>query len=80
MAALRTYATPINRAGRHTTLPDATEAVGYSSSSYGIGGRAKYRDHAIIVDRWSNRWVVYYTERGTKTDIRKARVGGRGVP
>jgi hypothetical protein len=47
------------------------EAEGYQSSSYGFGRHAKYRDQAFILDRWSNRWVVYYTERGAKTDIRK---------
>ena len=47
------------------------EAEGYQSTSYGIGRHAKYRDQAFILDQWSNRWVVYYTERGTKTGIRK---------
>ena len=31
----------------------------------------KYRDQAFILDRWSKRLVVYYTERGEKTHIRK---------
>jgi hypothetical protein len=30
-----------------------------------------YRDQAFILDRWSKRWVVYYTDRSEKTDIRK---------
>lgn len=47
------------------------EAEGYQSSSYSFGRHAKFRDQAFILDRWSNRWVVYYTERGPKTDIRK---------
>jgi hypothetical protein len=47
------------------------QAEGYLASSYGIGRRGKYRDQAIVLDRWSNRWVVYYTEHGAKTDIRK---------
>jgi hypothetical protein len=47
------------------------EAEGYPSSSYAIGRGGKYRDQAFVLDRWSNRWVVYYTERGGKTGIRK---------
>jgi hypothetical protein len=47
------------------------EAKGYQPSSYGIGRRSKYRDQAFILDRWSNRWVVYYSERGANTGIRK---------
>jgi hypothetical protein len=47
------------------------DAEGYQSSSYGIGRHGRYRDQAFVVDRWSNRWVVYYTERGAKTEIRK---------
>lgn len=46
-------------------------AQGYPASSYGIGRRGKYRDQAFVLDRWSNRWVVYYTERGEKSFIRK---------
>lgn len=46
---------------------------GYSAESYGIGRSGKYRDQAFVTDRWSNRWVVYYTERGGKIDIRKHR-------
>jgi hypothetical protein len=30
----------------------------------------QYRDQAFVVDRWSNRWVVYYTERGEKSLVR----------
>jgi len=44
---------------------------GYPPDLYGIGRRGKYRDQAFILDRWSKRWVVYYTERGEKTHIRK---------
>lgn len=44
---------------------------GYPSSTYGIGRRGQYLDQAFVIDKWSNRWVVYYTERGSKTDIRK---------
>jgi hypothetical protein len=47
------------------------EAEGYPSDSYGIGRRGNYRDQAFVLDRWSKRWVVYYTERGEKSYIRK---------
>jgi hypothetical protein len=44
---------------------------GFPPASYGIGRRGKYQDQAFVLDRWSNRWVVYYTERGVKSDVRK---------
>jgi hypothetical protein len=44
---------------------------GYPSASCGIGRRGKYQDQAFVLDHWSNRWVVYYTERGVKSDVRK---------
>jgi len=47
------------------------EREGYPTDRYGIGRRGKYRDQAFVIDRWSNRWVVYYIERGSKFDIRK---------
>jgi hypothetical protein len=47
------------------------ESEGCRPDSYGIGRRGKYRDQAFIIDWWSKRWVVYYTERGEKTQIRK---------
>jgi hypothetical protein len=46
-------------------------AEGYPDGSFGIGKRGKYRDQAFVLDRRSNRWVVYYTERGEKFDVRK---------
>lgn len=52
-------------------LPDILQFEGYPASSYGIGRRGQYLDQAVVIDQWSNRWVVYYTERGTKTDFRK---------
>ena len=52
-------------------LAGRLESEGYPPDSYGIGRRGKYRDQAFILDRWSKRWVVYYTERGEKTHIRK---------
>jgi hypothetical protein len=52
-------------------LAELLGSEGYPPDSYGIGRRGKYRDQAFILDRWSKRWVVYYTERGEKTHIRK---------
>jgi hypothetical protein len=52
-------------------LAELLESEGHSPDSYGIGRRGKYRDQAFILDRWSKHWVVYYTERGGKTGIRK---------
>jgi hypothetical protein len=52
-------------------LAELLESEGYRPDSYGIGRHGKYRDQAFILDRWSKRWVVYYTERGEKTHIRK---------
>lgn len=47
------------------------ERQGHPAGRYGIGRRGKYRDQAFVIERWSNRWVVYYIERGSKFDIRK---------
>jgi hypothetical protein len=47
------------------------ENEGYPPASYGIGRHGKYRDQAVVLDRWGKRWVVYYTERGEKSFIRK---------
>jgi hypothetical protein len=52
-------------------LAELLDSEGYRPDSYGIGHRGKYRDQAFILERWSKRWVVYYTERGEKTYIRK---------
>jgi hypothetical protein len=49
---------------------------GHDPDSYSLEGRKdrrKYLDAAWVLDRWSNRWVVYFTERGNKSDIRKYR-------
>jgi hypothetical protein len=47
------------------------EREGYPPQSYGIGRHGKYLDQAFVTERWSNRWVVYYTERGGKSHLRK---------
>ena len=49
-------------------------------SSYGIGRRGKYRDQGCVLDRWSNRWAVNYTERGTKADIPERAAGSPAAP
>lgn len=47
------------------------EAEGHPSDRYGIGRQGKYLDQAHVLERWSNRWVVYYTERGTRFEVRR---------
>jgi hypothetical protein len=44
---------------------------GYPPAWYGIGRRGKYQDQAFVLDQWSDRWVVYLTERGVKSDVRR---------
>jgi len=44
---------------------------GIPADRYVIGHNRKLQDQVFVVDKWSNRWVVYYTERGSKWDIRK---------
>jgi hypothetical protein len=46
-------------------------AEGHPADSYGIGRQGKYLDQAHVLERWSNRWVVYYIERGSKSNLRK---------
>jgi hypothetical protein len=40
---------------------------------YVIGRNRELQDQVFVADKWSNRWVVYYIERGVKWDIRKHR-------
>jgi hypothetical protein len=37
---------------------------------YVIGRNRKLQDQVFVADKWSNTWVVYYSERGEKSDIR----------
>ena len=67
MAAWVTGTLPLT----YERLAEPVDREGQPRDSYGIGRRGKYRAQAFILDRWSKRWVVYYTERGAKTDIRK---------
>lgn len=52
-------------------LAELLDREGQLRDSYWLGRRGKYRDQAFILDRWSKRWVVYYTDRSEKSDIRK---------
>ena len=47
------------------------EHEGFPADRYCIGHRGRQPDQVFVADRWSSRWVVYYTERGGKFDIRK---------
>jgi hypothetical protein len=57
------------------TLRRILAEEGHDPDTYSLDGRKDRRllDGAWVIDRWSNRWVVYLTERGTKRDIRKYR-------
>jgi len=46
---------------------------GIPGARYVIGRNRKLHDQVFVADKWSNRWVVYYFERGSKWDIRKFR-------
>jgi hypothetical protein len=46
---------PLLSAGRLQTI---LRAEGYPSSMYGVGRRGQYLDQAVVIDQWSNRWVV----------------------
>lgn len=52
-------------------LADILQEQGYPSAAYGIGRGGKYQDQAFVLDKWSNRWAVYYTQRGVKSEVRK---------
>jgi hypothetical protein len=52
-------------------LRELLQEAGHPTDRYGIGRHGKYLDQAHVLERWSNRWVVYYIERGVKTDLRK---------
>jgi hypothetical protein len=44
---------------------------GIPADRYVIGRNRKLRDQVYVAERWSKRWVVYYSERGGKSDIRR---------
>jgi hypothetical protein len=58
------------------TLRRLLAEEGHDPDTYSLEGRKdrrKYLDCDWVLDRWSNRWVVYFTERGSKRDICKYR-------
>jgi hypothetical protein len=57
------------------TLRRILAEEGHDLDAYSVDGRRDRRllDAAWVIDRWSDRWVVYHTERGAKRDIRKYR-------
>lgn len=55
----------------YESLAALLEHEGYPRDRYRFGHRGRQPDQAFVADRWSNRSVVYYTERGQKFDIRK---------
>lgn len=52
-------------------LETLLDAEGFPAGSYGIGRAGKYLDQAFVLERWGKRWVVYYTERGGKSFLRR---------
>jgi hypothetical protein len=44
---------------------------GIPADRYVIGRNRELQDEVFVADKWSNRWVVYYSEPGSKWDIRK---------
>ena len=44
---------------------------GIPADRYVIGRNRKLRDQVFVADKWGNRWVVYYSERGSRWDICK---------
>jgi hypothetical protein len=46
---------------------------GIPPDRYVIGRNRELQHQVFVADKWSNRWVVYYSERGVKWDIRKHR-------
>jgi hypothetical protein len=37
------------------------------------GRNRKLHDQVFVADKWSDRWLIYYSERVGKSDIRKHR-------
>lgn len=72
-------------AGRQNRIMTAGAALTYEglatvlehedipADRYVIGRNRKLHDQVFVADKWSDRWVVYYSERGGKSDIRKHR-------
>jgi hypothetical protein len=54
-------------------LPALLDQEGIPADRYVIGRNRKLHDQVLVADKWSDRWVVYYFERGTRWGIRKHR-------
>ncbi len=52
-------------------LAAALDQEGIPADRYVIGRNRKLHDQVFVADKWSDRWVVYYCERGSQWDIRK---------
>lgn len=52
-------------------LAAVLDSEGVPGDRYVIGRNRKLKDQVFVADKWSDRWVVYYSERGGRTDIRK---------
>jgi hypothetical protein len=52
-------------------LAAVLDLEGIPAGRYVVGRNRNLRDQVFVADKWSNRWVVYYSERGGKWDIRK---------
>jgi hypothetical protein len=57
----------------YESLAAVLDQEGITAERYVIGRNRKLQDQVFVVDKWSNRWVVYYSERGSKWDIHKHR-------
>jgi hypothetical protein len=54
-------------------LPAVLDHEGIPADRYVIGRNRKLHDQVFVAHKWSDRWVIYYSERGGKSDIRKHR-------
>jgi hypothetical protein len=52
-------------------LAAVLDSEGMPAERYVIGRNRKLKDQVYVADKWSDRWVVYYSERGSTSDIRK---------
>ena len=52
-------------------LSAVLDSEGMPADRYVIGRNRKLQDQVFVADKWSDRWVVYYSERGARSDIRK---------
>jgi hypothetical protein len=57
----------------YESLAAVLDREGIAAERYVIGRNRKLQDQVFVADKWTNRWVVYYSERGSKWGIRKHR-------